>query len=179
VTRVWPFYARGESQTLSTRTYMWPFYRSSHLRSAPLDRRRIRIVYFLYSDTVDKNTDTGASRRRLEMFPFFSHKRDLNGNTRLQVLSVLEPFLPASKSIERNWSPLWSFYRAESNPKTGAAHKSLLWNLWRRETSPGRAKSSLLFGLLQTEKDSSGTAWRVFYLPFGKSGASPQKADGK
>src|SRR5207247_2697519 len=66
-----------------------------------------------------KNTETGAAQRRIDFWPFFTWRRDFNGNSRLQALSLLEPFLPNNKSIERNYSPLWSIWRAEKNPRTG------------------------------------------------------------
>ena len=103
------------------------------------------------------------------MRPLFTRQRDYNGNVRLQIFAPLEPMLPASKSIERNYSPLWSVWRAESNPQTGAASQSLLWNLYRRETSPTIKKGSLLFGLIQYESSAENKRWRLFYLPQKKS----------
>ena len=63
-----------------------------------------------------KSTETGNFRTRTDVWPFFTHQRDYNGNARLQIFAPLEPILPASKSIERNYSPLWSVWRAENNP---------------------------------------------------------------
>ncbi len=114
-----------------------------------------------------RNTETGASRRRTDLLPFFTRQRDFNGNTRLQVLAILEPFVPSSKSIERDYSPLWSLWRAEKNAQTGAASQSLLWNLYRRETAPGSTKWSALFGLVQCQSDRQGQRVKVFYIPFG------------
>ena len=99
--------------------------------------------------------------------PFYSYHRDFNGNSRLQVLTVLEPFTPTSKSIERNYSPLWSLWRAEKSPKTGAASQSLLWNLYRRDVTPDAKKCSLLFGLFQYQSSSKGKNMRLFYIPLG------------
>jgi hypothetical protein len=86
---------------------------------------------------------------------------------------LLEPFLSTSKSIERDYSPLWSVWRSENNPRTGAASQSLLWNLYRRETTPGAKKCSLLFGLFQYQSTPEGKQWRVFYVPM-KKGAAPR-----
>ena len=104
---------------------------------------------------------------------FFTHQRDYSGNARLQIFAPLEPLLPASKSIERNYSPLWSVWRAENNAVTGAASQSLLWNLYRRDTSPTTRKSSLLFGLIQYESSAEAKRWRLFYLPQKKSLSPP------
>ncbi len=122
----------------------------------------------------EKNTDTGAIHRRVDFLPFFTFRRDFNGNSRLQVIAPLEPFLPANKSIERNYSPLWSVWRSESNPRTGAASQSLLWNLYRREATPAAKKCSLLFGLFQYQSNSEGRRTRLFYIPLGRMGHSAQ-----
>jgi hypothetical protein len=170
--RVWPFFSQSHSPTLEDNFYLWPIYKYNRAHVDPLDRRRSRIVFFLYSDTTDKNTETGLYSRRTYLWPFFIHRHDFNGNTRLQVLAPLEPFVPGSHKIPRDYSPLWSVWRAEHNPKTEAASQSLLWNLYRRDTDPAQKKISLLFGLFQYQSDPQGKQVRLFYVPFGRSKAS-------
>ncbi|HWH68918.1 MAG TPA: hypothetical protein VNT26_06005, partial [Candidatus Sulfotelmatobacter sp.] len=163
ITRVWPFYSQAHSSNVVNHTYMWPVYRYNEIHAAPLERKRTRIFYFLYSDNLEENTETHKFRRRVDLWPFFTHRRDFNGNRRLQVLAPLEPATPGSHKIERDWSPVWSLWRAESNPTTQAASQSLLWNLYRRETAPAHKKVSLLFGLFQYEKNPAGKGVRLFY----------------
>jgi hypothetical protein len=110
----------------------------------------------------------------------FTHRKDLNGNTRLQVLAIIESILPNNKSIERNYSPLWSIWVSEKNARTGANSQSLLWNLYRRDATPDSKKCSLLFGLFQYQFSPDGRRWRLFYIPFGSGRratdtAAPQK----
>jgi hypothetical protein len=171
-TRVWPFYSRAQSPTLASGFYLWPIYKYNETHSPPLDRRRTRILFFLYNDVVEKNTDTGGFRRRVSLLPFFTHRRDFNGNTRLQALSIVEPFVPLSKSVERDYSPLWALWRAQHNVKTGTTSQSLLWNLYRRETTPATRKCSLLFGLFQYQSNPEGKNMRLFYIPLG--GTKPE-----
>ncbi|HWN96879.1 MAG TPA: hypothetical protein VNT99_17760, partial [Methylomirabilota bacterium] len=147
-TRLWPFYSRATNQFLESTWYLWPVYKYNRVHSYPLDRDRKRILLYLYSDTIERNTETGNARRRREMWPFFLHRRDWNGNERLQILAPLEPILPNNKSIERNYSPLWSLWRDEKNAQTGARSQSLLWNLYRRETGTNGSKTAMLFGLI-------------------------------
>src|SRR5882724_10178298 len=135
-TRFWPIFSRAHNATIQDDFYLWPIYKRNRIHSDPLDRRRIRILFFLYSDIVSKNTETGATLRRVDLWPFFTYKREYNGNTRLQCLALLEPYLPGSHKIERDYAPIWSFWRQEHNAKTGSASQSLLWNLYRRESSP-------------------------------------------
>ena len=80
-------------------------------------------------------------------------------------MSLVEPFFPNNRAIAREYSQIWSFWRDEHNPKTGASSQSLLWNLYRRDKTPEDKKVSLLFGLIQCESTANSTSWRLFYLP--------------
>ena len=84
------------------------------------------------------------------------------------MLAVSETVIPGNKSIERSWAPLWSLYRAEYNPKTRRASRSLLWNLWRRDAQPGEARHSFLFGAVRTRRDVDGVHWRFLWQSFPK-----------
>jgi len=166
--RVWPFFSQAHTATLESDWYLWPIYKYNRVKADPLDRERTRILFFLYSDTTEKNTQTGATAHRAGLWPLFTAKRDLNGNERLQILTILEPLVPNSKSIERNYSPLWALWRAERNSKTGATSQSLLWNLYRRDTTRDTRKCSLLFGLFQYQSNPQEKRWRLFYIPISK-----------
>jgi len=165
--RVWPFYSRASNTNIETGWYLWPLYRFKRIDAAPLERERNRVLFFLYSDTREKNTETGSEYRRRESWPLFQHRRERDGRERLQILSLLEPFAPTSHSIERNYSPLWSLWRAESNPQTGTSSQSFLWNLYRRDVTPESRKCSLLFGLFQYQSAPDVRRWRLFCVPFG------------
>jgi hypothetical protein len=125
----------------------------------------MRIAFFLYSDTVQKNMETQMSQRRTFCWPLFDRRRDYNGDTRLQVFAFLEPFLPNVKSISRDYSQLWSVWRDERSPSRETSSKSLLWNLYREDTAPKQKKCSLLFGLFQYESRPESKRIRLFYLP--------------
>jgi hypothetical protein len=172
--RVWPIFSQAHSTNLESAFYLWPIYKYNRLNSPPLDNRHTRICFYLYSDKFQKNTETQKARRRVDCFPLFTYRRDFNGNSRLQILSVLEPFLSTSKSIERDYSPLWSIWRAEKNPRTGTSSQSLLWNLYRHETRPDSKKGSLLFGLFQYQSGSNGKNMRLFYIPLTRTKAPAQ-----
>lgn len=169
VNRVWPLFSQARNATLTSDWYLWPIYKYNRHHSGPLDRERTRILFFLYSDTSMKNLETGQRSRRYDLWPLYTSKTELDGRHRLQILSLLEPFLPNNPSVDRNLSPLWSLWRSEQNPKTGASSQSLLWNLYRHDKTPNRKKCSLLFGLFQYQSGPDGKRWRAFYIPFGKS----------
>jgi hypothetical protein len=164
-TRIFPFYSYMATPTIESAFVLWPIYKFNRVHVPEVERERTRILFFLYSDTILKNPQSGAMQRRIDLWPFFTQWREFDGSTKLQVFSILEPFLPNNKSIERNYSPIWSVWRAERNAKTGANSQSLLWNLYRRDASPDSKKCSLLFGLFQYQSGSEGNRLRLFYIP--------------
>jgi hypothetical protein len=168
-TRFFPLFSQAHSASLESDFYLWPVYKYNRSHSAVAESERTRILFFLYSDAILKNLETGGSKRRVDLWPFFTHQRDFNGHTRLQVLALLEPFLHGAHKIERDYSPLWSLWRSEKNPRTGAASQSLLWNLYRHDVTPSSKHSSFLFGLFQSQSGPQGRKLRLFYIPFGKA----------
>ena len=173
--RVFPLFSRSHNAVKENDSYLWPVYTYRRTHADPLDLQRTRVAFYLYSDTVEKNTQTGGYKRRLDMWPFFTWHREFNGSERLQVFAPIEPAVPDNRGIERNWSPLWSLWRAERNPKAGATSHSLLWNLYRDETAPARKKVSLLFGLFQYQYDGETSRTKLFYLTVSKQSTTTAK----
>ena len=164
-TRVLPLFGRSHNDTFESDFYLWPLYKYNHLHTDALEQARTRILFYLFVDLTEKNTETGKERQRVDLLPLFTWHRDFDGNRRLQILAPIEPVLPGSGGIERNWSPLWSLWRAEDNPGTGATSQSLLWNLYRYDRTPGTKKCSLLFGLFQYQSHAESKELRLFYIP--------------
>jgi len=168
-TRVWPLFSRAHDDVFESDFFLWPFYKYNRIHSGALDQRRTRILFYLFSNQTEKNTDTGKAKRRVDFWPLFTYHRDFNGNNWLQILTPLEPILPDNRGIERNWSPLWSFWRSENNLKSGASSQSLFWNFYRRDTTPTSRKCSLLFGLFQYQSEGENKKFRLFYIPVFKT----------
>lgn len=177
--RVWPFFSHSRNQYLESDWYLWLVWKFNRAHIDPLDRTRMRLFYFLYSDTIQKNTETGSYQRLRAFWPLFTHKRDYNGNTRLQIFAPLEPILPNNRSVEREYSPLWSVWRSDNNPKVGASSQSLLWNLYRHENRPESKKCSLMFGLFQYQSGTEGKRVRLFYIPIVKTKPVASKSEVK
>jgi hypothetical protein len=175
--RVWPFFSKAHNATQTSEWYLWPVYKYNRLNSAPLDRERTRILFFLYSDTSMRHTEENTRLRQIDFWPLFTSKKELDGRRRLQILAPLEPILPNNTGVERNLSPLWSIWRSEKNPKTKASSQSLLWNLYRRDAKPAEKKCSLLFGLFQYQGGPDGGRWRLFYVPIGRTRPAASRAD--
>lgn len=172
--RVWPLFSQSRDDKQESDSYLWPVYRYKWFHSAPLDQRRQSVLFYLYVDVRETNLTTGAQQRRVGMWPFFTWHSEFDGNERLQVLAPFEVVLPTNRGLARNWSPLWSVWRSEKNPRAGLASESFLWNLYRRETGPDHKKISLLFGLFQYQRDGVGRMTRLFYLPVSRTRAPAQ-----
>ena len=168
-TRFWPFVNRAHNNELEIDYYLWPIYQYKGIHAAPLDYRRTRILYYLYVNMAEKNLDTGTRRHRVDLWPLFTHREEFNGDRRLQILALIEPVLSANVGVERNWSPLWSVWLAESSPKRGTTSQSLLWNFYRHDTAPAFRSYSLLFGLFQYQSNPKGKCVRLFYIPIAKT----------
>jgi hypothetical protein len=164
-TRFWPLFSRAHNDYLESDFYLWPLYKYNRLHAGALDQERTHILFYLFANVTEKNTETGAERRRADLWPLFTWHRDFAGNSRLQILAPIEPLLPDNRGIERNWSPLWSLWRAETNPKTGTTSQSFLWNFYRREARPTSKKCSLAFGLFQYQSSPETEKLRLLYVP--------------
>jgi hypothetical protein len=176
-TRIFPFYSHAAKTNLETVFYMWPVYKCERIHAEPLERSRTRILFYLYNDIREQNTETGRKQRRVDLWPLFTHKRDFHGNSRLQVLAPLEVFVMGSHKIDRDFSPIWSVWRSEHNAATGARSQSLLWNLYRHDATAARKTTSALFGLFQYQSGADGSRLRLFYVPFRSPPPAPLKED--
>ncbi len=168
-TRVFPLFSHAHNATHESVFYLWPIYKYNRIHSGPFDRDRTRILLYLFSNVHEKNLETGQMLHRVDFFPFYTWRKDFNGNSRLQMLSILDPILPNNKSIERDWDPVYAFWRQEKNPRMGTSSQSLFWNLYRREVTPVSKKCSLLFGLFQYQSDGEGRRLRLFFIPIMKT----------
>jgi hypothetical protein len=168
ITRVFPLFSQAHDGEQESDFYLWPIYRYNHFHAGVFDRERTRILFYLFGNLTEKNTDTGGVRHRVALWPLFTWQRDFNDKERLQILALIEPVLPNNRGVERNWSPLWSLWRSEGNPKAGAASQSLLWNFYRYDTTPTAKKCSLLLGLFQYQSVSQTKRLRLLYVPVFK-----------
>jgi hypothetical protein len=176
--RVWPFFGHAQTTNAVSSFFLWPVYKYNHVEAGALDLSRTRIFFFLYSDKVERNTGTGKARERRDLWPLFTRSKDFSGATRLQVFAPLEPYFPGSVSIERDYSPLWSFWISRNDPQAQTSSQSLLWNLYHHQAAPRSAKTSALFGLYQYESETNGNRMRLFYIPVLKSAPKREESQG-
>lgn len=193
--KILPFYADETMDAKRQRWYVWPVYKIEELNTELIQRRRDRVLFFLYSDTREAKLETGDSLRRVSLWPLFGYQRR-NGVSHLHVLSLIEPFFPENESIERLWSPLWRVYQQKWDQQGNRA-VSLLWNLyWSERQGPQlawelfplieyRRESEentgfrILKGLVSYHRDKQGQRINFFYLPWGLHWGGPAGESGQ
>ncbi len=149
--KILPFYSDETMDVKRERWYLWPIYKIEEMNSELIERRRDRVLFFLYSDTREIRLETGESKRRIDLWPLFGYQRT-NGVSQLHVFSLFEPFFPGNQSIERLWSPLWRIYQQKWDQQ-GNNVVSLLWNLYWLERQ-GDKVAWELFPLIEYRKES-------------------------
>jgi hypothetical protein len=191
--KILPFYADETLDVKRQRWYLWPLYKIEEMHTELVDRRRDRILFFLYSDTREIKWETDDSLRRIHMWPLFGYQRK-NGVSHFHLLSLLEPFFPENQSLERLWSPLWRVYQQKWDTQ-GNQVVSFLWNLYWFERQGASLAWELfplfeyrnlngqeqgfkfLKGLISYSNKADGKELKLFYLPWGirwdKPGPSP------
>ncbi len=97
-TRVFPLFSRSHNDTFEDNFYLWPLYKYNRLHAESLDRERARILFYLFSNVTEKNTETGAERKRVDFWPLFTWHQEFNGSSRLQILALVESALPNNRA---------------------------------------------------------------------------------
>lgn len=166
--RFWPIYGHTRYAELTSRFFLWPLFTRRQVTRGPLQKDIQQMGLVLYNHTREQRADTGKSRQRVGLWPLFLWKSDWDGRRSFQLLAPLSALMPKNASIARTYAPFFALWRSELNPQTGAASRSFLWNLYRRETTPQTRKCSLLFGLFQYQKGPAGRRVKLFFIPFGK-----------
>ncbi len=92
-TRVFPLFSRAHNDSLESDFYLWPLYRYNRIHAGALDQERTRVLFYLFSDVIERNTNTAAAKQRVAVWPLFTWRSDFNGNRRLQLLAPIEPVL--------------------------------------------------------------------------------------
>jgi len=189
--RILPFFSDETLDVKRQRWYLWPLYKIEQLSTDLVERRRDRVLFFLYSDTKENKWETGDSKRRIDLWPLFGYQR-VNGVSHLHVLSLLEPFFPENQSIERLWSPLWRLYQKKWDEQGNQA-VSLLWNLYWHERRGSQVAWELfpilrysrqssdnkdfcfLKGLIRYRRSGTERELRLLYLPWGFHWGTPEQ----
>lgn len=182
--RLLPFYADERAPGLRKRWFLWPIYKIEETRTPIFERRRDRVLFFLFSDLHERVFAEGEKPRkvRIALWPLFTYEQ-LRGVSHFYFLSLFEPFFPENEALEHTWSPFWRLYQVKWDHHGNEA-STFLWNLYWKERrgksvamelfplfryshqGAGDVDLSLLKGLLRYRSGDSGHRLNLFYLPW-------------
>jgi hypothetical protein len=156
--RLLPFYSDETIEARRKRWFIWPLYQIEDITTDQFARQRHRVLFFLYSNLVERKFDTGAEKRRIDFWPLFGYHRE-GGVSHFNSLALLDGIFPENSALERNWSPLWRLYQQRWDTQ-GNLVISLLWNLYWHERQ-GDQLALELFPLFDFRQDQSVTRLRI------------------
>lgn len=179
-----PFYANDTKKSGSKSWYLWPLFRNVTITSDTFTSDRDTLLYFLYSDKLERWTKDGSERRRTALWPLFVYNRDPRGVKSFSFPAPVEPILDRD-GIEKNWAPLWRIYQQKWTD-TGESALSILWNLYWHESrkdalayelfplisyrgDTGLTDASVIKGLIRYRNEAGGKSLNLLWLPFGLS----------
>lgn len=182
VDRFLPFYSREQTRESVKQWYLWPLVNHDEITSDTYCRDRDRLLFFLYSDSIERWPIDGAERRTTALWPLFTFHRNERGVKSFSFPAPLEPLTPR-EGIEQNWAPLWRLYIQKWNDG-GDSAVSFLWNLYWHEkrgndlayevfpllayrTRGEGSDVSILKGLVRYRSSGDKRMLRLFWLPFG------------
>ncbi len=182
VRQFFPLYRLDKSEDITHNFFLWPFIWYNRMA---VDGYEKEDKYFvpIFTDKKETWSEENKSARRINLWPLLSYRRDKEDRTEISSLSLL-PFTgpgPLIDKLEKNFSPLWTFYKYESD-KEGNSGTALLWSLFKYEKrNDGRTiKIPLLFsyesdekgkgfsilnGLIERRKKDDKNRLKVFYIP--------------
>lgn len=153
--RFLPFYSDETWPGNRKRWTLWPIYKREERWDDSRYRTRDRVLFFLYShlqETVGEET----VKERDALWPLYTWER-VGERERFFTLSLLEPFFPENRSVDRSLGPLYRLLSWESDPQRGE-RLSLLWHLaWIESRQADRAME--LFPLVSWRDQPSQTLW--------------------
>lgn len=168
-TYVWPLYGQTAREHERQWFMLWPFVGGRRTEVAEKITQRFRVLPFVFSEKTLRETEAEAAApeclsRYFKLWPLLSYRRE-DETSRFRILALWP--LKHTPGTERNWAPLWSLYRRDSQGET--VESELLWGLYRHRRDTGRRETSL-FPLWQMET-VEGPPWqRSWSLLYGLLG---------
>jgi hypothetical protein len=189
-----PFYSRERTNDSTKNWYLWPLYRNDTMHSPSYRQERDKVLFFIFTDRIERWAQDGKERRRTALWPLFLYRSSPEGEKNLTMPALIESILD-KEGIENLWAPLWRVYSHQWNDR-GDSSLSLFWNLYwhdRRENSLGwelfpfvrnRSSSSffevqILKGLINYCESGNRRGLSLFWLPFDydwQSDAPPKES---
>lgn len=161
-----PFYVTATAPKRTRLTVLWPIFNKRWDRRDDHDFHRTYLVPFYSRKT--KTFDDGTMNRAVFIFPFFRHQEYRRGEIKSNSLHLW--WYTDSEGMDRNWSPLWTFWSRSEDTTTGAKRVKVMEGLHAFErTADGRERTAWNFLFINAEKRTGGeeVSGRKFSLFWG------------
>lgn len=132
-TRFLPFYSRFEGDGLDSTWVLWPIYNQRHETYRDGERRG-EMVFPFWQEYVETDNERREVGSWMKLWPLFQ-RHEAAGRSHLGVPTLL---------------PLWRLPDIEE-------HYAWLWELYSRDTAPGRVSERSWLGLWRRESDAQET----------------------
>jgi hypothetical protein len=177
---VWPVWGRKSKGPIDSWFFLWPVMRGERIVRSSYTAQRFLFLPFVQHETrvappaardpdepAGEGETAGArpSYRYLKLWPLFNYRRR---EQRMEFrLLALWPFKNA-RSIERNYSPLWTLYERTANE--AGKEDRFLWGLfrWRRDEAGNRAVT--VFPLFSEKKTCDAETTKEWKILLGLAG---------
>lgn len=159
----WPLWGTKQIGPVRSSFVLWPVVRSRVIANQDRTLRRFNIVPFVHYESetptpvpaavqevgVPAVPPSGkATSRHFKLWPLLSYTREKQ-DVRFRLLDLWP--LKNTPGIERNWAPLWSFFRHRRHGEN--RETEFLWGLFRRSRSEDQ-RSFSVFPLISTRRST-------------------------
>lgn len=181
---IWPLFGRRQRAGVDSSFVAWPIFQRERIDEGSVVLRRYWVAPIVhYATRRDRYAPPGQDLREqaLKIWPLAGMKRTGDaGRVRALELWPARDFAV----IERNWAPLWTLF--ERRWDGDASETEFLWGFFRRSVrgdeaartslfplvewsgdrreGADRSSWSLLKGLVGSERDGAGRAWRLLWF---------------
>lgn len=165
---LFPLYWSFGSEEKKTRIVLWPIWTQRYWKYREYELHRTQIP-ILYSKR-NRHYPDGKRMGTEFFFPFFQRAWKEDGKQRLKSFHFW--FLKDIDALDRNWSPLWTFWEQFSDAETGMKRTRIMRGLWDAESDASGAsrwRFNLLFWDMGARKGDAkaGSHLDIFWGMFG------------
>ncbi|MGF1450360.1 MAG: hypothetical protein ACFB20_13215 [Opitutales bacterium] len=149
VNRWLPFYAHTTFEDGDqNRWFLFPLLNVREETRGEIRLQREQFLYFLFraeTRTLASQPPEAFTAKRYDLWPLLTAVDNGAGVRQAQFPSLLAPFFPGDRPVQRLYTPLLTLYRYESREHGAFKHHSLLWDLFTRTRQDGTTTDRLWF----------------------------------
>ncbi|MGI9534606.1 MAG: hypothetical protein ACR2NW_06620 [Thermodesulfobacteriota bacterium] len=129
-TRIFPFFSKSKRYENDEDGYiMWPVYKYKNIDLDTYRRSKKSFFLIFYKDIKEEPIADGVKpKRKIDLWPLFTYKKDADGYKNFHIFTIFEPFVPSNDRLYRNYSSFWRIFVWEKSADN-VTRSSFLWNL--------------------------------------------------